>query len=271
MPESDYAQLIIEKRQAREKHLVANPRNWFSLVGLFPLFEGENILGGDTQNSVNIPGIISSQCATFNFSKGKVSLVEASGNLLLNDNPATSRIIQSDHDPEPDLLSFGPIQIMLLRRGERFFLRAWDTQSERVKNFGGLNYFKVDPSLRINAKYSPFKEPRSLPVEDAIGTRYSVNFIGRAEFVIGGTSCSMIAEEDEDGLLFSFKDLTSQDSTYGAGRYVLTDPPTDDQVIIDFNLANNWPCAYTPYATCPLPPSENHLKVRIEAGEKRYQ
>jgi uncharacterized protein len=271
MPKPDYLQSIIERRSAREKRLVANPRNWFSLVGLFPLFEGENFLGGDALNSINIPGLSSSQVATLKFSQGKVTLVETSGDLLLNNSLAISRIIQSDHDPEPDLLSLGPIQIMLLQRGKRFLLRAWDSQSDQVKNFKGLNYFRVDPSWRIKARYSPFKEPRPLPVEDAIETRYSVNFIGRAEFVIGGTSCSLIAEEDEDGLLFSFKDLTSQDSTYPAGRYVLTEPPEDDQVTIDFNLANNWPCAYTPYATCPLPPSENHLKVRIEAGEKRYQ
>ncbi len=270
MRESEYSQSTNEKRQAREMHLVSNPRNWFSLVGLFPLFEGKNLLGGDSQNSINIPGINSSQCATLALSKGKVALIEASGILLLNDKPATSRIIQSDHDPEPDRLSIGPIQIMLLQRGERFFLRAWHTQSEQVKNFAGLNYFKVDPSFRINARYTPFDEPHTLPIEDAIGTKYPVNFTGRADFVIAGTSCSLIAEEDEDGFLFSFKDITSRDSTYPAGRYVLTQPPEGNQVIIDFNLANNWPCAYTPYATCPLPPSENHLQVRIKAGEKRY-
>lgn len=270
MSESNYERSILEKRQACEKRLVANPRNWFSLVGLFPLFEGENILGGDTPKSINIPGVSSSQFAALNLSAGKVALLRATGDVLLNENPAISCILHSDHDPEPDLLRFGAIQLMLLQRGERFFLRAWNTQSEQVNNFSGLNYFKVDPSLHINARYIPFKKPRSLPVEDAIGTKYSVNFIGRADFKIAGTTCSLIAEENEDGLFFSFKDLTSRDSTYPAGRFVLTDPPQADQVIIDFNLANNWPCAYTPYATCPLPLPENHLKVRIEAGEKRY-
>jgi len=270
MIDTEYSRSITEKRQAREKRLVANPRNWFSLVGLFPLFEGENQLGGDAQNRISIPGINPPQTAILRLSEGKVSVIKASGAWMLNDNPVTSRILQSDHDPKPDLLRFGPIQIMLLQRGERFFLRAWDTQSERVKYFTGLNYFKIEPSLRLNARYTPFKKPRSMPVEDAIGTKYSVNFIGRADFTITGTDCSLIAEEDEDGLLFSFKDLTSQDATYPAGRFVLTDPPQRDQVIIDFNLAHNWPCAYTPYATCPLPPMENYLKVRIEAGEKRY-
>jgi uncharacterized protein len=270
MFESDYSQSILEKRQAREKRLLANPRNWFSLIGLFPLFDGENILGGDAQNSIDIPGVSSSQFAVLKLSDGKVNLIDAFGDLLLNDNPATSRLIQSDHDAKPDLLSFGPIQIMLLQRGERFFLRAWNTQAESVKSFSGLKYFKVNPSLCIIARYTLFKKPRSLPVEDAIGTKYSVNFIGQADFVIADSACSLVAEEDEDGLMFSFKDQTSVDSTYPAGRYVLTNPPRGDQVVIDFNLANNWPCAYTPYATCPLPPPENHLKVRIEAGEKRY-
>lgn len=270
MMESEYKRSVSEKRQERENRLLSTSRNWFSLVGLFPLGEGKNYLGGNEKTSISIPGAPQQQYAILELSDGKVALAHWSTALLLNSEPAEPRQIRSDHDSEPDLMSIGAIQIMLLQRGERFFLRAWDTQSARARGFHGLNYFNVDPVYRISARYTPFNEPRCLPIEDAIGTNYTVNFSGRADFAIAGVHCSLIAQEDEDGLLFSFKDLTSQDSTYPAGRYVLTDPPEGDHIVIDFNLVNNWSCAYTPYATCPLPPSENHLKVRIEAGEKRY-
>jgi len=267
---SEYKLSISEKRQERENRLLSTPRNWFSLVGLFPLGEGKNILGGNEKTSITIPGAPQLQYAVLELTNGKVTLLQCSTALLLNHELAQPRNIQSDHDSEPDLMSIGAIQIMLLRRGNRFFLRAWDTQSERAKGFHGLRYFDIDPDFRISARYTPFSEPRCLPIEDAIGTKYTANFSGQADFEVEGVPCSLIAQEDEDGLLFSFKDLTSRDTTYPAGRFVLTDLPEEDHIVIDFNLANNWPCAYTPYATCPLPPSENHLKIRIEAGEKRY-
>jgi len=103
-----------------------------------------------------------------------------------------------------------------------------------------------------------------------VGTRYESRFPGRAAFTIHGATCSLIAEEDDEELLFSFTDLTKTDATYPGGRFITTPLPENNEVVLDFNLAKNWPCAYTPHATCPLPPVENHLKVRIEAGEKRY-
>jgi uncharacterized protein len=71
-------------------------------------------------------------------------------------------------------------------------------------------------------------------------------------------------------LFFVFRDLTAGKETYGAGRFLDTAPPQDGKVVLDFNKAYNPPCAFTPYATCPLPPAENKLAVRIEAGEKKY-
>ena len=181
------------------------------------------------------------------------------------------RVLNTDHDADTDVLSFGSIQMVVLQRGDRFFLRVWDTESEKARKFAGLNYFPIDPAWCIQADFTYFEEPRILPVDDVIGTKYEVSFVGQAFFTVNGTSCSLIAEKDEDELLFSFSDLTKKDLTYPAGRFLLTPGAENGHVTLDFNLARNWPCAYTSFATCPLPPFENHLKVRIEAGEKRYQ
>ena len=111
-------------------------------------------------------------------------------------------------------MSFGSIQMVVLQRGDRFFLRVWDTDSEKVRNFAGLNYFPVDPVWRIQADFTLFEEPRVLPVDDVIGTKYEVSFVGQAFFTVNGTSCLLIAEKDEDELLFSFSDLTKNDTLH---------------------------------------------------------
>jgi uncharacterized protein (DUF1684 family) len=270
MPIDPYAKAIEQKRADREKHLVASPRNWFSLIGLFPLVERINTLGNNASCAVTIARAEFPQFATLELRDEVVNLTSFVDGLLVNGNAALVGPLHTDRDPVPDLLSIGSIQLVVLRRGAKFFIRAWDTLSQQSEGFPGLTYYPVNPEWRILADFSIFPEPHRLPVEDVIGTRYEVGFIGQASFVVNGVQCTLIAEEDDDGLQFSFNDLTGGDTTYPAGRYLLADGPKDGKVELDFNLAFNWPCAYTPYATCPLPPFENHLKVRIEAGEKRY-
>lgn len=265
-----YIDSILEQRTAREKCILANPRNWFSLIGLFLLADGENALGGTQVNAIKIPGLPGGFTATLKLHHGEIDLVECKSDLQVNGKPAELRSLGTDHADVADVISVGDIHIMVIQRGERFFLRAWDLQAPTARNFSGLNYFPVDPAWRITAKFSCFPQPHILPVEDIVGTRYESKFIGRATFTINGEACSLIAEEDDEELLFSFTDLTRTASTYPGGRFITTPMLENNEVVLDFNLANNWPCAYTPHATCPLPPFENHLKVCVEAGEKRY-
>jgi uncharacterized protein (DUF1684 family) len=77
----------------------------------------------------------------------------------------------------------------------------------------------------------------------------------------------MLAVEDGDELWFIFRDGTSGETTYPAARFLYTPPATDGKVVLDFNRAESPPCAFNPYATCPLPPPDNRMKVRVEAGE----
>jgi uncharacterized protein (DUF1684 family) len=74
---------------------------------------------------------------------------------------------------------------------------------------------------------------------------------------------------EEDHLFIIFRDLTYRTTTYGAGRFLYAPMPKDGKVILDFNKAENPPCAFTAFATCPLPPRGNRLNVSIPAGEKR--
>jgi len=263
MPFENYIEQIQSQRHDREQKLVASPRNWFSLIGLFPLQNGVNPL-------IGIPGVEPPASTFLNLKGEKVRLVDTPGYLQVNGGIGEDRPLRTDHDANPDILSAGDVQMMVLQRGEHFFIRAWDVNSIAAKEFKGLSYYPVDPVWRIEGVFLRYPNPILIPGEDAIGTKSETATVGEAQFEIKGISCSLIAAGDDEELLFNFTDLTAADTTYPGGRYLVTPIPTNDTITLDFNLTRNWPCAYTLYATCPLPPPQNRLKARIEAGEKRY-
>lgn len=265
-----YISSILNQRQKREQNLVRSPLNWFSLVGLYPLCSGDNTIGKGTGFTIDIPELAESAFAVLVVFKDVISLQRVSGDFSINGSPVSLRQLHPDTDEQPDLLECNALAMMVIRRGSRYFLRVWDRDAQALKDFRGLNYFPVNPSWCIEAEYIPFDRPREAAVTDVLGNESSITFPGHARFVIEGVVCTLLGEEDDDGLLFSFTDLTKLDATYPGGRYLLTGKPDGSKLILDFNLARNWPCAYTLYATCPLPPLENHLPVRVEAGEKRY-
>ena len=105
---------------------------------------------------------------------------------------------------------------------------------------------------------------------EVIGTEIDSMFLGQAQFALNGVHYTLEAEQSGDELLFNFTDGTNKDTTYGGGRKFYLPIPKGDEIILDFNLTENWPCAYTAFATCPIPPKENHLPIKIEAGEMKY-
>ncbi len=266
-----YIDQVLRQRRDRENTLVSSSLNWFSLSGLFPLKSGENSIGTGTGYAINIAGLRDGAMATISVEGSAISLIRVNDAFTINGATAKPEPLRPDIEGDPDLLECGSIAMMVIKRGDRYLLRAWDREAAALKGFRGLNYYPVDPDSRITAEYLPLDPPKRIIIQDAIGSETESVFPGLARFKFNGKNCSLIAEDGGDELLFSFTDLTRHDATYPGGRYLLTEKPADRHLVLDFNLARNWPCAYTPYATCPLPPSENHLGVRVEAGEKRYQ
>jgi uncharacterized protein len=270
--ETDYFEEVNSLRKDREQRMTSTPRNWFSLVGLFCLNEGENAFGAGVHNQIAISGLKQDKCGSFLLERGQVRLARSNcSGLLVNGKPPEQRPLKADRDGDPDLIEIGSIGMRILKRGDRFMLRVWDYDSSSLKAFAGLKYYPIDPEYKVAANFVPFEPARVIKITDVIGTEYESRFLGEAQFTINNKMCRLIAEEDEGELLFSFIDLTKTDSTYPGGRFLSTDLPQSGKVTLDFNLAFNWPCAYTDFATCPIPPAENRLQVRIEAGEKRYK
>jgi uncharacterized protein len=272
MNDAGYLERILSLRDAREKRMKNNPQSWLALIGLFHLKEGDNTFGADASNEIPLEKCEQAHCGSFHLENGKISVEPLfNSNITINNLIPESRFLRTDHDEEPDMIRIGSLTMMVLRRGQDYYLRVWDADSQEVRNFSGLKYFPVKPEYQVTAKFITYEPPKTIKVQDVIGTVYDGHLFGEAQFSLGGIPCTLVAEEDEDELLFSFTDKTRDDLTYPGGRFFTVKKPEGDQLILDFNLAVNWPCAYTAFATCPLPPAKNRLPVRIEAGEMRYQ
>ena len=164
----------------------------------------------------------------------------------------------------------GTVAIAAIRRGDRLALRVWDSASPLRASFQGAETWPWDPRWRITARWEPYATPRTVQQPTAIGTVEPVALPGRAVFEVDGKAYALTPTAEGDDLFFVFKDRTSPKESYGAGRFLVAAAPKDGRVVLDFNRAYNPPCAFTAFATCPLPLPENVLPVRIEAGERKW-
>jgi uncharacterized protein (DUF1684 family) len=166
------------------------------------------------------------------------------------------------------------VMFYVVQRGDRWALRIKDSESPTRKQFVGIDYFDIDPGWRIEAKWEAYDPPREIEEPNILGEIDKVIVPGAAVFEHGGKTFRVepVIETPGDTELFLvFADRTSGKETYGAARFVYTEPPKDGKVVLDFNKAYNPPCAFTPFATCPLPTQQNRLDTRVTAGEKKYR
>jgi len=178
--------------------------------------------------------------------------------------------MRHDLTEQPDYVTLGTLTMLVIKRGTRYAIRLFDTANPARHTFPGLCWYAVNPALAIVADYVPHPSPRTLAIATALGDiTPSVN-PGAVYFTLDGHACVLEAEDRGSKFFFNFRDLTNGETTYPAGRFLYTDVPVNGKVTLDFNQATNPYCAYTPYATCPLPPPQNRLPVRVEAGERRY-
>lgn len=231
-------------------------RGWLSVTGLHWLSPGSNRVPG-------LPG-------TFTLRDGRVELQAAPGDgYAVGGERVERRLLASDAAGSPDLLALGTDRwVAVLARGDRFALRTWDASSPLRRSFRGIDTFPFDPAWRIRARWEAWPAPRAVEVEDVTGAVATRLVPGCARFAWGGRELSLEPTADGDRLAFVFRDATAGVETYGSGRFLSADGPVEGAVILDFNRAFNPPCAFTPFATCPLPRPENVLPVRVAAGER---
>ena len=258
-----YSAEIDKWRSDRRARLISDD-GWLTLVGLDWLHDGTNELTLPAHPPVTVRLILNN---------GKVTLQPGPGVPI--DGPTGLR---DDTDPQgPTVVPIGSLKFQIIKRadknGERFGVRMKDTQSAARKDFKGLDSFATNPAYRVEARFEPYQPPKKIAITNVLGMTSDETSPGALVFNLQGRNFRIdpILEQGEKDLFIIFKDATSGKETYAAARYLYAHPPdASGKTIVDFNKAYNPPCVFTPYATCPLPPPQNRLPIRIEAGEKKY-
>ena len=273
-PADPYRTEVENFRKAREAKLTSDT-GWLTIAGLHFLTQAETTVGSDAANDVVLPAGTPSRVGTFVLAKnGHVSVKLEPGVAvsLLDGKPFTGGLLKSDGDGAPDRLVLGDVQVWVHQSGERPAIRVRDKNNPLRKTFTGMKWYPVAEAYRVEGTFEPFDKPKTVQVPNLLGDIDTMTSPGTVSFSLAGKTMHMSAiVEDENELWFIFRDLTSGHETYPAARFLYTPKPVNGKVPLDFNKAENPPCAFNAYATCPLPPEENRLQVRVEAGEKIYQ
>lgn len=254
----------IQKWQKTRAERLAKEDSWLTLIGLHWLKDGENNV---TLTKAGAPPVrLTRSGATTTLHPDPSMTVD--GKPLTGDTP----LLADADEGGPTIVQMGSVRFNVIKRGDRYGLRVKDAESEVRTHFKGLEYYPIDPKWRVEARYEAYHPPKKIPITDITGLTSDSIAPGAIVFDLDGKEYRLdpILEEGSTDYFIIFRDATSKDTTYPAGRYLYAAPPKDGKMVVDFNKAYNPPCAFTDYATCPLPPLQNRLPVRIEAGEKKY-
>ena len=246
---------------------------WLNLAGLFWLKEGENKIGCAEDNDIVFPeGLAPAHIGTVTLKDGLTTFHAYPGtDVTDNGKPVKEIVMESDLTDNPTVLAVDSLRWFVIRRENKTGIRLRNLNSSLVKNFKGINTFPVNEHWKVVARFVPYKPYKIISISSIIGTVEKDTVAGSLVFMFHGKSYSLDPVEEGNRLFIIFADQTSGDETYGAGRFLYANKPDSaGNVVLDFNKAYNPPCAFTPYATCPLPPKENYLNLRITAGEKKY-
>ena len=203
-----------------------------------------------------------------------VGFTAAPGVQVLHDGKPVTALghLVSDAGDNTTVLQVGSISFYTVERGDRLGIRVKDSRADARVHFKGLQYFPIDPKWRLQAKFEPYRPMKQVPIINILGMQEDMDSPGALLFNIAGRDYRLetVLEPGETDYFVMFADLTNGKATYGAGRFLYVHPPKDSKTLIDFNKAYNPPCAFTHFATCPLPPPQNRLPLAVSAGELKY-
>lgn len=264
----------IEQWHAGRMESLKSANGWLNLAGLFWLKDGVSTFGSDESNDIVFPkDKIPAKAGLFLLQNGVVSMTALPDvEILSNEKPIkTGAIFHSDSTRQPKL-SHGPLQWFIIKRDDQFGVRLRDLESTTVTEFHGIERYEVNPEFRTEAVLEVPSAPKRIDITNVLGQTTAQESPGTLVFTINDKEYRLDALLEDEELFVIFGDPTNENETYPSGRYVYAKKPgADGRTILDFNKAYNPPCAFTPFATCPLPPSQNVLSIAITAGEKNYK
>jgi uncharacterized protein (DUF1684 family) len=267
----EYIAEVVQWHQKRIERL-KDENGWLTLVGLHWLKEGENTFGSDKSNSIVFPENAPKTIGAITLNDSTVFLeVNAGVNVTSDGNPVKQIALENDLTGEPTILDVGSLRWYIIKRDERNGIRLRDINAPLRNEFDGVERFAVNDEWSIEANFEAYNPPKIISVPNILGTVNEEASPGKVLFKVNGVTHQLDAINAGNKLWFIFADETSDEETYGAGRYLYADKPdSNGNMIIDFNYAYNPPCVFTKFATCPFPPKQNLLKLKITAGEKMW-
>ena len=266
-----YVSEIEKWRGAHEAELKSDD-GWLTVAGLFWLKDGANTVGAGANFDVQLTeNFKRGKFGEINFQNGAATLTVEKNVEASSGGKSVSEInLASDENGKPTLVETGSQTFYLMKRENRFGVRLKDRNSAARRDFKGLRWFPIDKNYRVEARFEAFKEPQEILIPNVLGGNFKMKSPGVLKFKLRGKIYSLQPVEEGEKLFIIFRDATSRAETYGGGRFLYADKPVNGKVVLDFNRAENPPCAFTTFATCPLPPPQNRLTAEIKAGEKRY-
>lgn len=266
--------------QWRTKHAaeLSAPDGWLTVVGLEWLKPGDNSFGTAPDNAIRLHGPGNSHFGIIRVGANGLELRAPQAGfpseLQVDGHPAHEQSIAVD-GRNPTKFTAGSLAFFVIKRGDGNALRIKDSQAPARTGFKGLHWYPPNPNYKIEADWVPFPQPKPAHLTTVIGTTVDGYITGVAKFTLHGEQVQLetvVQNLGVNNLLFVIRDGTSGKTTYAASRFLHTDLPdhglqSPGKILLDFNRLENPPCAFTAFATCPLPPDSNRLKVSILAGE----
>lgn len=268
----NYSESLQQWRAEKDAQL-RKPEGWLSLAGLLWISEGENKVGSADSAEILLPKTESPDSVGILVRTGDKFRFKSNGKLkVLADGVESKEFdILPDSAEKPTKVQIGNLVFVVIHRGSKYGVRLWNPNSEVRSSFTGRKWFAPAEKWVIKAKFTPYDPPQKVDILNVLGDLEPSIFPGYVTFDWEGKTHRLEAEKSGEGLFINFKDLSNGKETYGAGRFLNTPKPVDGFVELDFNKAVSPPCSFTDFATCPLPPKENRLQIRVDAGEKAYR
>lgn len=272
----DHAAYKLEIEAWHKKRVddLKGPSGWLNLAGLYWLEEGINTFGSSDKNSLVFPsGKIADRAGFFLLKQNIVTVEVAPGVKIISEKlPVKSKVIYHPDSSRSPVLEYESLQWFVIKRDNKYGIRLRDFKNPKLEGFHGIERYPIDATWRAEAKFEKSAEGRTIEITNILGQTIPQLSPGSLIFTLNGKKYRLDAlDEGGEDYFMIFGDKTNTKETYGAGRYLYVEKPdASGKTIIDFNKAYNPPCAFTEFATCPLPPRQNILDIEIKAGEKNY-
>ncbi len=258
--------------QKRNEYQVSE-NGWVNLAGLFWLKEGINSFGSDVVNNLVFPEGKAPEKAGYMVVQNGTVTVKANPGIIFryNNREAGSGLLYHP-DSSRITMAYGSLLWFVIKRDDKLGIRLRDLESPLLTAFKGIEFYPINKAWRIEGKVEWADSSRTVEITNVLGQTLQQRSVASLVFEHEGRRYRLDAfDEDNDEFFVIFGDDTNARETYGAGRYLYVPlPDSSGKVILDFNKAYNPPCAFTEFATCPLPPRQNILPFAIPAGEKNY-